>query len=334
MTNKARFSVIVLFLIFLLSVSGVTKTDNSADFSIKHRYASREEGKELLLSNKNYYDDFTQNELDYKMQKKNAKMDEYLIFAGEQVLDFTDEEKTLIDNYLTEFETKLKENHYVLPELDEIVFIKTTMDEEPGAGGYTHGSQIYFSSFIMEMAISSDGETKEYYDESMRIMLWHEMFHCITRNNPEFRKKMYELIHFTVCEEDFLLPPTVLEYHISNPDVEHHDSFATFHIQGKDIPCFIDWVTTKHYEKEGETFFDYATTALIPIDGTDIYYTPEEADNFDEVFGKNTDYVYDPEECMADNFSLAMEYGMDGPDGKGYPNPEIIEGILSSVKTE
>lgn len=32
---------------------------------------------------------------------------------------------------------------------------------------------------------------------------------------------------------------------------------------------------------------------------------------------------------MADNFALTMNYGMEGPEGKGYPNPEIIEGILN-----
>ena len=58
-------------------------------------------------------------------------------------------------------------------------------------------------------------------------------------------------------------------------------------------------------------------TALIPIDGTDIYYTKEQASNFDEVFGTNTNYTIDPEECMADNFADAMQYGMDGKNGQG-----------------
>lgn len=71
------------------------------------------------------------------------------------------------------------------------------------------------------------------------------------------------------------------------------------------------------------------TTALIPIDGTDVYYTPEQASNFDDVFGKNTSYVIDPEECMADNFEYAMFYGMDG---RGYPNPEIIQGVIDIVR--
>ena len=72
-------------------------------------------------------------------------------------------------------------------------------------------------------------------------------------------------------------------------------------------------------------------TALFPIDGTDIYYTKEQASNFDEVFGTNTGYTIDPEECMADNFADAMQYGMDGKNGQGYPNPEIIRGVLDIV---
>jgi hypothetical protein len=79
-------------------------------------------------------------------------------------------------------------------------------------------------------------------------------------------------------------------------------------IDGKKIDCFTDMVTTKHFEKEGDSIFDCYTTALVPIDGTDVYYTPEQAANFDEVFGKNTEYVIDPEECLADNFAFSMLY--------------------------
>lgn len=80
-------------------------------------------------------------------------------------------------------------------------------------------------------------------------------------------------------------------------------------------------------EHEQKKQFESGATALVPIDGTDTYWTAEDASNFDEVFGTNTDYVIDPEECMADNFSYLITYGMDGPEGKGYPNPEIIQGI-------
>ncbi|MBP3891629.1 MAG: hypothetical protein J6D29_05600 [Solobacterium sp.] len=329
--NRKRIvSIILMASTLLLNACGFAQPKKES--TITHRFATKEEGKELMLANHEYYEGFSQNDLDYKMQKVNATMEEYQAFAGEQVLEFTEEEKTLVNSCFDAMNKELKEKGYVLPEIDEITMIKTTMEEEPSASGYTHGTQIYIWGPLVETAVKGDEKQKAAVQNFLTIFFWHELFHCLTRCNPEFRKDMYKLIHFTVGEDDFTIPPSVMEYHISNPDVEHHDAYATFNINGKDIDCFVDGITTKHFEKEGDTFFNYYTTALIPTDGTDVYYTPEQASNFDGVFGKNTGYVIDPEECMADNFSYAMRYGVEGPDGQGYPNPEIIEGILSYVK--
>lgn len=299
---------------------------------IAHRYASASEGKDLLLSNDEYYAGFSQNDLDFRMQKTGTTMEEYRSFASEQTRDFTDEEKDLIDEYLADMASILAERGYTLPPLDEVVFVKTTMDEECGAGGYTHGTTIFLSAKMLDAYCTSgelfDGES--FVDQKhFSLTLWHELFHCLTRCNPDFRADMYALIHFSIHDTDYTLPPSVMDYHISNPDVEHHNSSAMFRIDGKDVECFTDWVTTRHFEKEGDNFFDSATTALVPVDGTDTFYTPEQASNFDEVFGRNTEYVTDPEECMADNFAVAMYYGTEGPDGSGYKSPEIIEGIIS-----
>ncbi len=339
MKKISKLLALVLSLVMIvLSVSACAKDSGSADSDnqpasfdgdrqIEYRYASKEEGAELMLSNDAYYDNFTQNDLDFKMHKKGATMDEYKAFAKEQVLDFTDEQKAWMDDQLTDMEQTLADNGYTLPPLDEIVFISTTMKEEDGAAGYTHGTQIYLGGDIIDKAVKGNKRI----NAAMKEILWHEMFHCLTRCNPDFRAEAYKLVHFTVTGKDYTLPPSVEEYHITNPDVEHHDSYATFRINGQDVDCFTDFVTTKHFEKEGETFFDSGTTALIPTDGSDTYYTPEQAENFNEIFGTNTDYVIDPEECMADNFSYAMCYGTAGPGGKGYPNPEIIEGVLKLI---
>jgi len=99
-------------------------------------------------------------------------------------------------------------------------------------------------------------------------------------------------------------------------------------IDGEQVDYFAAWITTKHFEKEGDSFFFYMTTALVPIDGTDIYYTLEDAENFCEVLGRNTAYVIDPEECMADNFAYAMTYGIDDME---YNSPEIIEAAIEAV---
>ena len=294
--------------------------------AIPFRFASKEEGAELMLANKEYYAKFSPNKLDYIMQKTGADMEEYLAFAKEQVLDWTDEEKEIITRGMRDIEDSFASRGWTLPPLDTIVFIKTTMLEENGVMGYTHGTQIYIYDFLSSCAPGDFEDGK--LPESFRTFLAHELFHCLTRCNPDFRAEMYRLIHFTVAEKDYELPPSVWEYYIANPDVEHHNSWASFEIDGKEIDCFTAFVTTKHFENVGEQFFKFGMTALVPVDGSDVYYSREQAANFDEVFGTNTNYVIDPEECMADNFSLAVVYGTDGPGHNGYNNPEIIDGII------
>ena len=39
---------------------------------IPHRFASAQEGREIMLSNTEYYDNMTQNDIDYRMQKSGA----------------------------------------------------------------------------------------------------------------------------------------------------------------------------------------------------------------------------------------------------------------------
>ena len=261
------------------------------------------------------------------MQKTGATIEEYKSFASEQVRDFTDSEKALIDKCFAQMATTIAEHGYTLPPLDEVTFVKTTMAEECNVAGYTHGTTIFLGQNVLDMVDSTGGIDGD--PNFLTTLLWHELFHCLTRNNPDFRASMYKIIHFTVHDAGYALPPSAMEYHISNPDVEHHDSSAMFSINGKDVECFADMATTRHFQKEGDSFFDCITTALVPVDGTDTYYTPDQAANFSEVFGSNTKYVADPEECMADNFSFALVYGKEGKNGSGYKSPEIIEGVIS-----
>ena len=337
--SKKLFYILILVIGILMLVpscggqesggsSAGTDSVSSESVRLDYRTAGGEEGAKLMLANKEYYDGFSQNDLDFRMQKKGATMDEYQAFAKKQVIDFTEKQQDIIHEHMEKIKDTIAERGYKLPELEQIVFINTTMDEECDAMAYTHGTQIYIDGGALEDLNKAGDEGVKKLD----FIFAHELFHCITRCNPDFRSDMYKIIHFTTQEEDFEIPKSVEEYFISNPDVERHNSYATFKIDGKPVKCFTAFVTTKHFEKKGDSFFDSATTALVPINGEDKYYTPEDAENFDEVFGKNTDYVVDPEECMADNFGNLFAYGLDGPEGKGYLNPEIVEAVEDVLK--
>ena len=274
------------------------------------------------MSNTQFFDGFTENDLQFRLQRKDVSMEEYLSFAADQVLDFTDGQKELIGEYMERIETIISDRGYALPALDRITFVCTTMQEECGMTAYTHGTQIYLRGSFLDDCIA-----KREYDPYLLYVLSHEVFHCLTRSDPSFRADKYRIIHFTVQEEEYVLPPCVREYYISNPDVEHHNAYASFLINGELRDCYLAFITRAHFENQGDQFFDTGTEVLIPVDGEDICFLPEDASNYTEVFGENTGYTIDPEECMATNFGYLIAYDTQGPQGEGYPSPWIIDAV-------
>ena len=318
---------ILLAVILLLAVYDIIMTKIYAQ-NIPYRFASAEDGRTLMLANTDYYDNYTQNDIDFRLKKTGGTMDELLQKSADSVEEFGLIEKYSINRRFAKMSRTLKRNGYQLPKTDEIVLIAADMTLESNVSGYTHGTEIYLNRGTVKIFAFMDLiPGQKLLDE----LLWHELFHCLTRCNPEFRKQMYSLISFTVADHDFEFPPCLKEKYSSNPDVEHHNAYATFNIDGKDIDCFLIYIYTKNYAEVQSDREDCSAVVLAPIDGTDTYYEREQASNFDEVFGTNTYYVIDPEECMADNFKLAMLYGMKGRTGNGYSNPEIIQGVIDTV---
>ena len=318
--KKVFLIIAAILLVWLLTDIIVTEVYAG---KIPHHYASAKEGRELMLSNTEYYENVTQIDIDNRLGKSGGTLDELLEASTAEVKSFNIFEKYIIDRRIANMAKTIARNDYELPYLEEIVFIKTDMTVEGmAASGYTHGTQIYLNS--TNIMISVIPEAGNFFEQ----LLWHELFHCLTRNNPEFRSEMYSIIHFTVTGTEYELPPCIKDLYRSNPDVEHHNSYATFNINGQDIDCFVVWI----YMQQEDGSYPDDTPVLVPIDGTDTYYLPEQASNFNEVFGGNTDYTIDPEECLADNFKYAMYYGIDGWNGQGYPNPEIIQDIIDVMK--
>ena len=214
-----RFACLFLSLLLLVGLVGAEAAP------LSWHYADQAEGVELLLGNEEFYNGFSQNDIDYRLQRKDGTLDDMLEFAAAQVLEFTEEEKQGLDEVVQQLIAICEENGYTLPVTDEITFIKTTMHEEGDAGAYTHGVQIYLGDSITSR-LQSDNERAK---TSLLTLVAHELFHCLTRGNAEFRTAMYNILHFNVQEEDFAIGENIHAMMISNPDVEHHNSYATFH---------------------------------------------------------------------------------------------------------
>ena len=289
-----------------------------------YRFADHAEAADLLLSERRYYENLSQNDLNYRLQKTDATLPELEAFTREQTRDFTDAEKAAIDEAMQAIFAASAERGYRLPPLEDVIICKTTMLEECGAGAYTHGTKIFLGEYFMEYALSEDPGIQAYF----RMILAHELFHCLTRNNPDFRADMYRILGFTVVDEDYVFSPEIQAVIISNPDVGHHNSYAAFEIDGVLRDCVVVFIADP-FEKPGDSFFNSMQTGLVPIDETDVMYSSEDAKNFWDVFGRNTEYVIDPEETLADNFGMLIVYGADA----GYTTPELIKAIDAYLKT-
>ena len=289
---------------------------------ITARFAAMEEGQQRMRDRTLFHDQITESILPFFLQKKGGTLEDYIEYSEAQVMEFTPEEEERVIDTLAWLRNELEEHGLRLPDPGEITFVKTTGQEAVGSAGYTSEGTVFLAWFTF---------SPEYYsDESFRETVVHELSHCLSRLFPEYRQALYSLIHFTVLDKDIEVPEEIREQIIANPDVEHHNSYATFTINGERKDCYLVFLTDSVFEKAGDNFFSGMYTGIVPLEGSKVYRV-NEVDDFWEVVGENTDYVEDPEEAMASNFAFAITHLDDGYDG--FKNPEILEGIVGYLKT-
>ena len=320
---------------------------------ISYRYASAGEGRQYFLSNTAFFQSLTQNDIDWKTRSTGKTIEEFKTFSANQIQDFTDDEKKALDAMITLVETRLDVLGICLPPMDEITFIKSTMEDEGGAAGYTFGNSIFLSCFLLECLADLWQGKQVYtpdYDEYISLvapgLIAHELFHCLTRNNASFRQRLYSLIGFTVMDHDVEFGPTVRNMILKNPDVERYDNWAEFTINGEKRRCILVAVYECSYAEAaatnpGASFLDYSKSVLVPLDDPDTMIPIEQASDFYQVVGQNTDYLIAAEECIADNFGNLIGFGFNGYYTLSadytikfvpYPTPKLVYDIYQTMR--
>lgn len=323
----------------------------SANNHLRYHFASQEEGRQLKMANTAYFDGLNQNDLDWKTWHSGASLAEYKALAEAQIVDFTEEEKQIVNSAMDFVESRCAELGIQLPLHDEIVFIKSNMADEGYAGGYTHKNEIYLSSYVLGYATrASQGEygdlDREYFLHFTHELVAHEIFHVLTRGDAQFRQRIYSLVGFTVMDHDVEFGPAVRSVLESNPDVEHYDNWAEFTIGGVKRRCILTAVYTSSYAEavaidSGANFFYYTQGVLVPLDEPNTMIPIDQATDFYDIMGHNSDYLLAAEEYLADNFSYLIAYGLDGRYDfdrdqdrivvTPYPTPQLIRSMHNTL---
>ncbi len=240
------------------------------------------------------------NELGFS--NRNQAVDSLKRYLQTQVNDFSKEDKIFIDSVFTTAKTMIKALYpSIMPDTIQLIMIK------PGFFGegvyFTRGKTIFFPKGVFE--------AKNFQKELTTMV--HEIWHVISRLNPDLRNKTYPLIGFERHGKKLTMPVNLEKRLIINPDASFND-FA-IDLNGT---LAIPLLTSKFskYTKDNPNFFDYIDFNLYQINKDNSVGTKgildERTDVFFQKIKDNTSYIIHPEEIIAENFQLLVFANYEG----------------------
>jgi hypothetical protein len=226
----------------------------------------------------------------------------FVQFLRTNALAWEPTETNRFASLLSSLAAKLKRWDLLLPATIELV--KTTGQEE-GHAAYTRQNAIILS----KREISSAGTD----------LLAHELFHVLSRHDPQLRKALYGVIGFHSINE-VELPPSLVKLKITNPDGVHNNFMIEVRHRAESVSVVpILYSSSPVYNPaRGGEFFDYLVFKLMALEKTAAGYEPRqtggkvqlldpaEVSEFFEQIGRNTQYIIHPDEILADNFVLLV----------------------------
>jgi len=284
--------------------------------------------KALLMTEDEYTNTLSKFDLMSKTLKENEGVTKlnYLNDASLSAVEWTKEEIIALGKIVVETRRCIDSLGLKLKMPARIEVIKSTMNNEGGADGYTRGN-------YMVLKQSRVGA----YSESYLALFAHELFHIISRFDQSMSEKVYGTIGFTKCNE-VAYPPEIADLRISNPDAPFNNFYITVEHKGKPVDAMLVLFASKPYE--GGSFFFYMQTGLMVIEGSADQKKPVYSDGkpvilrikdvsgFYEKTGKNTPYNIHAEEICADHFEMLLT------GAEAIPNPELIEAMKTIMQTD
>src|ERR1043166_3831388 len=220
----------------------------------KVHFATQSEGRRILTARDDFIQRLSLFDRSARMKTDKAVSEaELLAFIGENVAEWTTNETQAVQAALEALPPLLRELRLPLPPIVQL--IKPTGTEE-GNAAYTRATAIVLPA-------SELGKSQK----DLQRLICHELFHILSRQNPELREKLYGVIGFTKCQE-IALPPELARRKITNPDAPRNDHFIRLPIDGHEslaVPILLSRVETYDVQRGGE-FFAYLQFQFLVVE--------------------------------------------------------------------
>ncbi len=275
-------------------------------------FAPKDEGAELMGTSDAYTSELSRFDLISRTRNQaSIEEEDYLEFASQQALDWTQEERQVLTERFLEIKEKIQSKGLKLDFPDEILLVKSTMAEEGNAVSYTRENFIVLRGIVNESS------------------LVHGLFHILVRYNPEKENELYKTINFHETNR-IEYPEAIKDLVITNPDGPFLHHTIKLEIEGQEEE--VVFILISEEEWDGGSFFDYMKQRLMLIEGGSgakaaklvdqqpVLKSFDAATNLEQKVGRNTTYRIHPAEILAQHFvSLVLS--------RDVPDPSFIDAM-------
>jgi len=246
-----------------------------------------------------------------------APVDEtgYMRYMENAALPWTDAERLRLQPLLDELEPVIA--RLVWRPSKQIFLIKTVSDFEDGLA-HTRANAIVFPEEFLQAP-----------PPFLSLVLAHELFHVLSRDDAALHERLYAAIGFKPCASTEI-PPAIAKLRLSNPDAPEHRHAIAVRYRGRDVEAlpYPRLAAEDIDPKLGFKTQVRATWLLVERQGNACKASDEadtrEMEGLFEQIGRNTRYLWHPEEILADNFAL-MAIGLQRGKPPEVPSPQVQE---------
>ncbi len=162
----------------------------------------------------------------------------------------------------------------------------------------------------------------------------HELFHVLSRDDAQLKERLYGAIGFKPCAS-LELPKAVSGLRVTNPDAPQHRHTISVRYRGQPVEAlpFPSFASEAIDPRQGFKTQVRVVWLFVDRDGGTCKARapaggqapePQELEGLFEQVGRNTRYLWHPEEILADNFALLF-IGMLRGAALAVPSPEVLE---------
>ena len=265
-------------------------------------FADEKAGRELLTADDDFSRRLSKFDLQSRLQTdREVTLADWRKQVAECVTAWPADEREKIQQAVAALRPKLEP--FRLPFPPQILLVRTTGKEESDAA-YTRSHAIMLPAAKLRHPLAA-----------LEALLAHELFHILSRHDATVRAALYKIVGFSL-DAELELPQSLDERRITNPDAPKIDCYIELKNENQQVTAVpILYATPEKYvARTGRRFFDYITFRLLIVDKVQgqwqarmkdqqpVVLDPKKVDHFYEQVGRNTTYIWHPDEILADNF--------------------------------